>query len=77
MITNNKIYDGQSIDQIIRSSVKRSGSSFFWAMRLMAPQKRNAMYAVYACVLWNRGGARSAPPENFNTYIYIYIYIYI
>lgn len=48
MIENNKIYDAQSVDQFIRSRVKRSGSSFFWAMRLMSPQKRNAIYSVYA-----------------------------
>ena len=48
MIENNKIYDAHSVDQFIRSRVKRSGSSFFWAMRLMSPQKRNAIYSVYA-----------------------------
>ena len=31
------------------------------------------MYAVYACVLWNRGGARSAPPEDSSIYIYIQV----
>ena len=48
MIENNKIYDAQSVEQFIRARVKRSGSSCFWAMRLMSPQKRNAIYAVYA-----------------------------
>ena len=48
MIENNKIYDAHSVDQFIRSRVKLSGSSFFWAMRLMSPQKRNAIYSVYA-----------------------------
>ena len=48
MIENNKIYDAHSVDQFNRSHVKRSGSSFFWAMRLMSPQKRNAIYSVYA-----------------------------
>ncbi|NQV20389.1 MAG: presqualene diphosphate synthase HpnD [Rhodospirillales bacterium] len=28
--------------------VKRSGSSFFWAMRLLPLEKRNALFAVYA-----------------------------
>ena len=28
--------------------VKRSGTSFYWAMRLLPPEKRTAMYAVYA-----------------------------
>ena len=34
----------QNVTQI----VKRSGTSFYWAMRLLPPQKRQAMYAVYA-----------------------------
>lgn len=40
--------DVASIDRFIQSRVKQSGSSFYWAMRLMAPYKRNAIYAVYA-----------------------------
>ncbi len=28
--------------------VRASGSTFFWAMRVMAPEKRRAMFAVYA-----------------------------
>ena len=28
--------------------VKRSGTSFYWAMRVLPPFKRNAMFAVYA-----------------------------
>lgn len=28
--------------------VRRSGTSFFWAMRFLPPEKRNAMFAVYA-----------------------------
>jgi presqualene diphosphate synthase len=34
----------QNVTQI----VKRSGTSFYWAMRLLPPHKRQAMYAVYA-----------------------------
>ena len=48
MFTNNNVDDAHSVDQFIKSRVKRSGSSFFWAMRLMSPQKRNAIYSVYA-----------------------------
>jgi len=48
MVTDNNANDAQSVDQFIKSRVKRSGSSFFWAMRLMSPQKRNAIYSVYA-----------------------------
>ena len=32
----------------VRSLVRRSGTSFFWAMRTLPAAKRNAMYAVYA-----------------------------
>ena len=35
------------IDQV-ESIVKNSGSSFYTAMRLLGPEKRHAMYAVYA-----------------------------
>ncbi len=31
-----------------QQSVKRSGTSFYWAMRVLAPEKRLAMYALYA-----------------------------
>ena len=48
MVTNNNVDDAHSVDLFIKSRVKRSGSSFFWAMRLMSPQKRNAIYSVYA-----------------------------
>ncbi len=32
----------------VRTLTARSGTSFFWAMRLLPPPRRNAMYAVYA-----------------------------
>jgi presqualene diphosphate synthase len=32
----------------VTAIVKRSGTSFYWAMRLLPPHKRQAMYAVYA-----------------------------
>ena len=32
----------------ITEIVKRSGTSFYWAMRVLPPFKRNAMFAVYA-----------------------------
>ena len=37
----------EAMDQV-GSLVKRSKTSFFWAMRLLPEAKRNAMYAVYA-----------------------------
>ena len=35
---------GDEIEEI----VKRSGSSFYWAMRRLPDEKRRAMYAIYA-----------------------------
>jgi len=32
----------------VETLVRRSGTSFFWAMRLLRDEKRRAMYAVYA-----------------------------
>ncbi|HYB09451.1 MAG TPA: presqualene diphosphate synthase HpnD [Alphaproteobacteria bacterium] len=32
----------------VRELTKRSGTSFFWAMRLLPPERRYAMYAIYA-----------------------------
>ena len=32
----------------VETVVRRSGSSFFWAMRMLPEEKRNAMFAVYA-----------------------------
>jgi len=34
--------------QTIRHRVEAAGTSFYWAMRLLPKQRRNAMYAVYA-----------------------------
>ena len=32
----------------IKNMVKKSGTSFFWSMRLLPNAKRNAMYTIYA-----------------------------
>jgi phytoene synthase len=32
----------------VREKTERSGTSFFWAMRLLPPERRNAMFAIYA-----------------------------
>ncbi|MFO1128583.1 MAG: presqualene diphosphate synthase HpnD [Rhodospirillales bacterium] len=32
----------------VEAAVRRSGTSFYWAMRLLPPAKRHAMFAVYA-----------------------------
>ena len=43
-----KAHDKYSINNVIKDRVRKSESSFYWAMRLMSPEKRKAMYAVYA-----------------------------
>jgi squalene synthase HpnD len=40
--------DGARLAAAIEAKVKNAGSSFYWAMRLLSPEKRAAMYAVYA-----------------------------
>lgn len=32
----------------VRAVTRRSGTSFFWAMRLLPPERREAMFAIYA-----------------------------
>jgi presqualene diphosphate synthase len=39
---------GAALRQTIRRRVEASGTSFYWAMRLLPEARRNAMYAVYA-----------------------------
>ena len=39
---------GHDMDAWIETRVRRSGSSFFWAMRLLPRQRRRAIYALYA-----------------------------
>lgn len=36
------------VTDYIKSVVKASGTSFYWAMRILPPKKRNAIFAVYA-----------------------------
>ena len=35
-------------DAVIGAAVARSGTSFYWAMRLLPPPRRAAMFAIYA-----------------------------
>lgn len=35
-------------DQVVADITRKSGSSFYWAMRLLPRHKRSAMYAIYA-----------------------------
>lgn len=43
---NDRIADVQAQDHV-RLVTRRSGSSFFWAIRRLSYERRNAMYAVY------------------------------
>lgn len=38
----------EALRQTIRNRVEAAGTSFYWAMRLLPRERRNAMYAVYA-----------------------------
>ncbi|HEX3860840.1 MAG TPA: presqualene diphosphate synthase HpnD [Stellaceae bacterium] len=40
--------DDDALREIIRQRVEAAGTSFYWAMRLLPPDRRNGMYAVYA-----------------------------
>ncbi len=40
--------DEATLREEIEQRVRRSGSSFYWAMRLMTAERRAAMYAIYA-----------------------------
>ena len=46
-----------------------SGSSFYWAMRLMPPARRDAMYAIYA--FW---AMRLMPPARRDAMYAIYAF---
>lgn len=39
---------GDSDLDFIRAKVQAAGSSFYWAMRFLPPQKRSALFAIYA-----------------------------
>ena len=40
--------DDTAVREAIRRRVEASGTSFYWAMRLLPPERRYGMYAVYA-----------------------------
>jgi squalene synthase HpnD len=42
------IPDDESLRQAIRQRVEAAGTSFYWAMRLLPPERRDGMYAIYA-----------------------------
>ena len=37
-----------SLEAQIEAKVKKAGTSFYWGMRMLEPQRRAAMYAIYA-----------------------------
>jgi len=41
-------YTPEILAQMVTEKTKASGSSFYWAMRLLEPRRRLAMYAIYA-----------------------------
>ena len=41
-------YNPDTLAQLVTEKTKASGSSFYWAMRLLEPRRRLAMYAIYA-----------------------------
>ncbi len=43
-----KAPDEAALIALVMDRVRRSGSSFYWAMRMMPRQRRQAMYAIYA-----------------------------
>ncbi|MCQ2914160.1 MAG: squalene/phytoene synthase family protein [Alphaproteobacteria bacterium] len=52
----------------IAELVKQSGSSFYWAMRFLSKEKRNAMFAVYAfCRIIDDIADEPAPIEEKST----------
>jgi phytoene synthase len=40
--------DRDQLDHLVTERTRAAGTSFFWAMRLLEPKRRLAMYAVYA-----------------------------
>ena len=46
--TTSEIEDGADPVRHAEAVVRRSGTSFYWAMRTLPPEKRDAMYSVYA-----------------------------
>ncbi|HXP96349.1 MAG TPA: presqualene diphosphate synthase HpnD [Telmatospirillum sp.] len=43
-----KAHDEATLTALVTERVRKSGSSFYWAMRMMPIERRQAMYAIYA-----------------------------
>jgi len=41
-------HNPDSLAELVTAKTKASGTSFYWAMRLLEPRRRLAMYAIYA-----------------------------
>jgi phytoene synthase len=41
-------YNPNSLAELVTRKTKQSGTSFYWAMRMLEPRRRLAMYAIYA-----------------------------
>ena len=42
------VRDSRAASKLVDARVRQSGSSFFWAMRLLPRERRDAMFAIYA-----------------------------
>src|SRR5436189_5080789 len=59
------VSDDRALREAIRQRVEAAGTSFYWAMRLLPKDRRNAMYAVYAfCREVDDIADDFAPPEG-------------
>ncbi len=57
--------DDAALRETIRQSVESAGTSFYWAMRLLPPERRDAMYALYAfCREVDDIADDAGPPEG-------------
>ena len=57
--------DEAALRETIRQRVEAAGTSFYWAMRLLPPARRNGMYAVYAfCREVDDIADDTTPPEH-------------
>jgi squalene synthase HpnD len=57
--------DDAALRETIRQRVEAAGTSFYWAMRLLPPERRNAMYALYAfCREVDDIADNAGPPEQ-------------
>ncbi|MBV9825452.1 MAG: presqualene diphosphate synthase HpnD [Alphaproteobacteria bacterium] len=59
------VSDDAELRETIRQRVEAAGTSFYWAMRLLPPERRHGMYAVYAfCREVDDIADDDAPPDQ-------------